>query len=78
MSMAMTASRQALCSASQKGNQLCRPQESFSTFGSWPSGAYQAGLSQPLTSVKKARSSFRRSWKGERLQLRAVSGTRVG
>ncbi len=52
MSMRITPSRAALCSASHHGNQFCRPQESFSTLGSWPAGAYQSAPSQPLTSRK--------------------------
>ena len=52
MSMRITPSRAARCSASHQGNQFSRPQESFSTFGSKPGGAYQSAPSQPLTSRK--------------------------
>ena len=52
MSIRITPSRAAWCSASQYGNQFCRPHESCSTVGSMPGGAYQSAPSQPLTSRK--------------------------
>ena len=42
MSMRMTPSRAATCSARQYGNQFCRPHERRSTVGDVPAGAYHA------------------------------------
>src|SRR6266545_4192340 len=77
MSMRITPSRAARCSASQWGNQLCRPQDRASTTGRTPSGAYQSGLSQPDTSLKYAPRSTSRRCSGENLAPRAerLAGT---
>ncbi len=78
MSITVTAFRVASCSSRQYGNQFSRPQESFSTTGSTPAGAYQPGDSQPLTSTKWAPRAARRSWSGDRRALRAVRMARLG
>ncbi len=52
MSIAMTPSRAARCSAAQWSNHCGRPQDSGPGSGVSPSGAYQSALSQPLTSRK--------------------------
>ena len=52
MSMTITPSRAARARPPSSGHQFGRPQESFSTLGSCPAGAYQSGLSQPLSLVK--------------------------
>ena len=55
MSIRITPSRAAWCSASQYGNQLCRPHESGPGLRPRrPAGAYQSAPSQPLTSWKYA------------------------
>ncbi len=78
MSMRITPSRAATCSACHCGNQLCLPHESGPASGVSPSGAYQSAPSQPLTSRKYAPRAARRSCSGERLAPRAVCIDRVG
>jgi hypothetical protein len=78
MSIRITPSRAARCSACQNGNQLCRPHDRPSGTGSAPGGAYQSAPSQPLTSLKYAPCATSRSWIGERLTPRAVCIDRVG
>ena len=71
MSMTIARSRAARCSSCQRANQLGRSQLRGPGSGV-VSGAYQSGLSQPLTSRKYAPRAARRSWKGERRTPRAV------
>ena len=79
MSMRITPSRVASCSAFQYGNQFCRPHESALGSAARPlGGAYQSAPSQPLTSRKYAPRAARRSCMGERFAPRAVSIERVG
>ena len=52
MSMTITPSRAARCSAAQCANQFGRPHVSSPGSGSTPGGAYQSAPSQPLTSRK--------------------------
>ena len=63
MSMRITPSRAASCSASQYGNQFCRPHESaLDVRRRRRAGAYQSAPSQPLTSRKYAPRAASRSW----------------
>ncbi len=52
MSIRITPSRAARCSASQYGNQRSRPRTAATGSGASPGGAYQSAPSQPLTSLK--------------------------
>ena len=78
MSMRITPSRAASCSACQCGNHVGLPQVSSCEAAGAPSGRYQSAPSQPLTSRKRAPAAASRSWTGEHLAPRAVCIERFG
>ena len=78
MSMRITPSRAASCSARQWSNQGGRDQVSASATGGAPGGRYQSAPSQPLTSLKRAPAAARRACTGDTLAPRAVCIDRFG
>ena len=82
MSIKITPSRHARCSASQCCHQLARPNVSGPGSGvvllPAASTAYQSAPSQPLTSLQYAPAATSRSWTGETLAPRAVCIERFG
>jgi hypothetical protein len=79
MSMTITPSRAARCSASQYGRtSSAGPRRARPRLGGGPGGAYQSAPSQPLTSRKYAPRAASRSCRAERLAPRAVVIDRVG
>ena len=78
MSMTITPSRAASCSARQWPNHGGRDQVSASATGSAPAGRYQSAPSQPLTSLQRAPAPTSRVWTGDTFAPRAVCIDRLG
>ena len=78
MSIAMTSSRAARCSAAHQSNHCGRPQVSGPGSGTEPEGSYQSAPSQPDTSRKYAPRATSRSCSGDTLAPRAVCIDRFG
>ena len=78
MSMRITPSRQARCSASQVAHHDGRPQVSGPGAGVCPGPANQSAPSQPLTSRKYAPCSTSRWCRGETFAPRAVCSALFG
>ena len=78
MSMTITPSRAASCSARQWSNHGGRDQVRASATGDAPAGRYQSAPSHPLTSLKRAPASASRACTGDTLAPRAVCIDRLG
>ena len=78
MSITITPSRHARCSASQSAQNAGRPHVSGPGSGVAPAPAYQSAPSQPLTSLKYAPCAASRSCSGDSLAPRAVCIERFG